>query len=427
MIRRILYFFLLTILAGGCRAFMPQESPGKKSDNNLAYIYNPSTGSLHPMVTVYHVSDSVSYFTLGLSVSELQFSQANSLAQFLTQIRIYYVLNENEKSGGRSMVDTGSYVYTLRKDALKNVFITSVPFKAMQGKEYMLRVSTTDMIRKKTTEVFVPVNKSNVFSGQNFQLYSGSESQTVLLRHFNSSQRFNLRYRNPGYSRIFVAYYQNKQPLPRPIYSPEMEENQLTLPDTTWSLNFNDTTQFSLPKSGLYLFRLDTTKADGLALFNYGDYFPTVKTVDDMLGPLVYLASSKEYQDLEKAPGRKLAIDNFWLGCAGNMDKARELIRIYYNRVFFANYYFSADREGWKTDRGMIFIVFGPPNTLYKSEDEEKWIYFKNPGLSITFTFRKAATPWTQNLYFLLRAQAPDTHWRMAVDSWRSGKVYQLE
>ena len=109
------------------------------------------------------------------------------------------------------------------------------------------------------------------------------------------------------------------------------------------------------------------------------------------------------------------------------MEQAKELIRIYYNRVFYANYYFSADREGWKTDRGMIFLVFGPPNTLYKSEDEEKWLYYKKPGVTIAFTFRKAKTPWSQNLYYLVRNQAPDTHWRQAVESWRAGKVYLLE
>ena len=62
------------------------------------------------------------------------------------------------------------------------------------------------------------------------------------------------------------------------------------------------------------------------------------------------------------------------------MEQAKELIRIYYNRVFFSNYYFTSDREGWKTDSGMIFIVYGPPNTFYKSEDEEKWGYFMKQG-----------------------------------------------
>ena len=70
--------------------------------------------------------------------------------------------------------------------------------------------------------------------------------------------------------------------------------------------------------------------------------------------------------------------------------RARELIRIYYNRVFFSNYYFTSSKEGWKTDRGMIYVVYGQPHALYKSTNQEKWIYYnKSKSYTITFIFNK--------------------------------------
>ena len=37
----------------------------------------------------------------------------------------------------------------------------------------------------------------------------------------------------------------------------------------------------------------------------------------------------------------------------------------YYRRVRFANEEFTQYKDGWKTDRGMIYILFGPPNQVF--------------------------------------------------------------
>ena len=125
---------------------------------------------------------------------------------------------------------------------------------------------------------------------------------------------------------------------------------------------------------------------------------------------------------------KKLATDNFWLGIAGSTGVAREMIRIYYNRVYFANYYFSGTKPGWKTDRGMVYIVYGPPKNLQKSPDSESWIYYlKGPSNSITFNFNYDPNPFNVDNYILSRSESHDWHWREAVDTWRSGKIFLLD
>ena len=61
----------------------------------------------------------------------------------------------------------------------------------------------------------------------------------------------------------------------------------------------------------------------------------------------------------------------------GNIDKARELIRIYYTRILYSNYYFTSYKEGWRTERGMIYTIYGPPDKVYKTSDGESWGYRK--------------------------------------------------
>jgi GWxTD domain-containing protein len=127
-------------------------------------------------------------------------------------------------------------------------------------------------------------------------------------------------------------------------------------------------------------------------------------------------------------PNRKLAIDNFWLKLNPDIASARELIRVYYKRAYFANIYFSSYKEGWKTDRGMIYIIFGPPRLLVKDSEMEKWTYFTKKGGPIAvFVFKRSENQFTNLDYQLERSADSNAFWREAVDSWRKGKVYSID
>ena len=120
---------------------------------------------------------------------------------------------------------------------------------------------------------------------------------------------------------------------------------------------------YTLNYEGVYQFKLDTNSAEGLTLVTLESY-PKIQEVKQMIEPLAYLTTTPEYDALKKSTNQKLAVDNFWIDKAGNVDKARELIKVYYNRVFFSNFFFTSYKPGWKTDRGMIFIIYGPPQQL---------------------------------------------------------------
>ena len=97
----------------------------------------------------------------------------------------------------------------------------------------------------------------------------------------------------------------------------------------------------------------------------------------------------------------------------------------YYTRVQDANIIFSSFKEGWKTDRGMMYIVLGPPNKVSKTKFQEIWTYGElNNRNSITFSFVKVINPFTDNDYYLLRNEMLKDIWYQAVDAWRQGKVY---
>jgi GWxTD domain-containing protein len=59
-----------------------------------------------------------------------------------------------------------------------------------------------------------------------------------------------------------------------------------------------------------------------------------------------------------------------------------EIFNEYYRRIVFANEKYSHYTEGWKTDRGMVFILLGPPSNVdrhpfdYDSKPYEVWEYY---------------------------------------------------
>ena len=91
-----------------------------------------------------------------------------------------------------------------------------------------------------------------------------------------------------------------------------------------------------------------------------------------------------------------------------------------------ANEYFSTHLEGWRSDRGIIFVIFGPPDVIYKSSQGESWIYGNGKTKpSITYNFNSTYNPFSTNDMRLERNPEYKTYWYKAVDTWRQGRVYK--
>ena len=93
---------------------------------------------------------------------------------------------------------------------------------------------------------------------------------------------------------------------------------------------------------------------------------------------------------IEDADSLKQTIDRFWLSNIPNVNKARQVIELYYTRVEQANKQFSNFKEGWKTDMGMVFILFGPPLQVENTLDLSIWFYSYNRNdPRMIFQFRR--------------------------------------
>ena len=144
------------------------------------------------------------------------------------------------------------------------------------------------------------------------------------------------------------------------------------------------------PPRGAYRFEVEVVDDGGrgeVLLYKARDFssmsnnFPNLISSRELAKPLVYLMRRSEYRDLmaiEDRDSLKHAIDRFWLSNIGDKEQASRVIRKYYERVEEANKQFSNFKEGWMTDMGMVYVLFGPPWYVERSLDTMVWIYGYN-------------------------------------------------
>ena len=73
----------------------------------------------------------------------------------------------------------------------------------------------------------------------------------------------------------------------------------------------------------------------------------------------------KAFKNLSNDEERDAFIEQFWLRRNPNPDSPENEFREeHYRRIAYANEHFAAGKPGWKTDRGHIYIAFGPPDSI---------------------------------------------------------------
>ncbi|MFY0628249.1 MAG: GWxTD domain-containing protein [Reichenbachiella sp.] len=178
---------------------------------------------------------------------------------------------------------------------------------------------------------------------------------------------------------------------------------------------------FSVPlEHYLYYFQTDTSSKKGVSFYSYKDYFPNTKKVDELIEPLIYIATESEYKKLDNARDKKNAFDNFWLSLIPSQKLAARTLRNYFRRVTQANIIFANYKAGWKTDMGMIYILYGPPDKVFRGEDGETWEYNDFDG-KLKFSFAKVPNLFTQFHYSINRSKNLTNPWYSQVEKWRKG------
>ncbi len=216
-----------------------------------------------------------------------------------------------------------------------------------------------------------------------------------------------------------VSYYSEDFPAAAPAFSEgQARVSRGMKTDSIFQVRGGEAIHFS--DKGIYLIQKDTNSLEGFAFRVEQDY-PQYARVSNLAGPLMYICTKQEYDRLELAHGNKKAFDRVILNIAMETERARKLMRSYFRRVELANKYFTSYKEGWKTDRGMIYIIFGMPEEVYKFDDREVWNY-DNDLLKGVFNFAKSSSLFDPDNYVLIRETKYKDEWYSVIDLWRNAR-----
>jgi GWxTD domain-containing protein len=403
----------------------------------LSYLYNPTKNPINPQYNIINKTDELSELSVRFSTSDLFFSEANpqgvATASILITVKLYSI------SQGKALADTAVLDLSIVKDTGRQEYVYNLPLKVEKGVEYVAEVKILDRLRLIVAQDFVEFNTLSYNNRYNFRVEGHFDKNELFSSVLRIDEYVNLLYSRGHIDSLYISFYKSFREVPDP---PSMLLPEKTLdydPLQFVAIPYSDSLPMMFPKEGIYLCSIARNIKDGFTFLNLGSTYPKVTTPEKMIEPLIYLTSQDELAELKSAAKPKAALDDFWIKCGGNVDKARELIRIFYTRVLYSNYYFTSYKDGWRSERGMIYIIYGPPDKVYKTADGESWGY-KKPVIKskwggryavtdsyLFFNFKKRENVFSDNDFYLSRSETLVTFWDKAIASWRKGIVFRLD
>jgi GWxTD domain-containing protein len=412
-LKNILILLIVSVSFFGCFNF------NNISNENMVFLYKKDSPLLSLETKLCHENDSSSTLFLRFDNQELLYKKPENKDFFQAEWNFEVMIFDAFDT--KKLVDSLTFSFV---DSISNgkaeIKTHSLQIPISSGRKYMMSVSMTDVYRKQDTRKVFQVDKENKNAEPYFRLIN-EKNYLEMDNVVEEGEKYRIAYYGDADS-ICVFYFNKQFPIAKPPFSVEEDDAVLLERDSSFVLSIEDgkTDYFQLKKTGFYFFRTDTTQNKGFTAFVFYPNFPNVVLPEHMLFPTRYVMTAKEFNPILMSSDKKAAVENFWIEQSGSKERARKMISEYYNRVVQANRFFTSYHEGWKTDRGMAFIVMGTPNIVYKTINFEKWVYGEEHNMmSVTLTFTHVQNPYTNNDFRLNRVVTYKEIWYRSVDTWR--------
>jgi len=413
------YLILLLILfVSSCLTQKPQGTKTSASG------YNPTSFVLHPQFKLFHISNSYSKLYIKLFTNELRFSSANTERINQAIIKIKYVIKPSVKNN--TVLDSAQTTLKIKKTENQTSIVSFFKLKNINREHYIIEISMADMYANKKSHSYIRVNNSDDDNEQYYMSFKAENHKPIFTEYFRLSDSLIIMHKNTLIKQMQIKHFPNRfHEAVKPSETQEVNSIQMKADTSRTEKATLGKISFKVNKRGIYIIKADTLKNKGMLKVNFSNTYPLLTKSVELIQATKYLLSDKEYQNMMQSDNKKLSIDNFWLQAAKNKERAREILKIWYNRAIYANYYFTSYKEGWKTDRGMIYMVYGPPDDIKNFDDAEKWVYINTKeDKKLEFIFVIPQQAISKNDFILLRDAKYITSWNRAVKSWRSGFVY---
>ena len=396
---------LCTILIIGSLELVGQI---KLTKGNLAYLYSKS-----PELTLHYkvATDSSSWFMYfqiqanrrryNWNDYELIYETKDSYSTrgFYRQNRIPVdnrVEKENKVAYFKLTLDRQKkeklFVLTVRNKRNNNRFVFDVPLEFPTSQH-------SDLLIFKEEEPDFPV----------FENYLSSEEAFEIRSVTGQKQRLT----------VYQYNYDFEPALPPMVKRRRGQKERVPRPKT---FNIWTDSAYTLNDTSLYVIAGDTNRFDAISFVLRNSRFPNYVTADKLLEPTAYISTPLEQEQIKKQSDTKLALDKFWLGLGRNPKRGRVFVKRFYRSVSQADSLFTSYKDGWKTDKGLVFSIYGPPDEVKKYDDCEIWRYYKTGDRRQAKMIFYPFNSYNATDYRLKRKKNFRNGWFLEVDRWRKGR-----
>ena len=415
----IIIFFIITVIIS---SFTSCKTVTRLSHENLYYLYDKTDYQFNPEYKIFHHSKDSGTLFFRISSDELYYTQDSEEEPFAAHYKIRYRLFDSY----RDNVVTDSLT-TYFSDARfyksgKNIS-DSIVLALPDGENHVMYLTMTDINRQTHSTNIITINKTGGGNIQYYKVYSVDDNKKDLMFSpmIKESGDYVLQYKDNISQTSYIDVYSAPQPAALPPFADDPQHLYEMSPDTTFQIYFeNGVAELFVNTTGLYHVRHDDEATAGASLFYFHEGFPNIEDDKHKLYPLRYLTSSEEFEALISYPDPADAVDIFWTTMAGTHHRGSVTVDRFYDNVQKANKYFTTWKQGWKTDRGMIYSVFGPPHHVTKDNQSEKWTYHGSWRIQQTeFHFQKTDAPLGKKCYVLERKSDYRNVWFQIVENIR--------
>lgn len=414
----------MVLLAGACVSpktnMSVEKTPSYKY--NFSSIYNPAETNLLPSVQTYCESDTSAIVFFRINVDELRLGNKNK-TDTISELIVKYALRDVESF---EITDSGVIVFNLKIEADNPYSDSYFRVNLKPNSKNKLIVGFILANRKGGSRIIVDIDNSSGNLAHKFLLEELSPDSKIKYNHFvDRHHTYIISSSFLNNNTATLEYYKYSDDIIIPPYFALKSTEDIIVPDSVFTYRIGDTITFD--QFGFYVLKTSTQEPGLMCFINPRDKYPDINILSDMLEPLNLFATNKDMKQIKNAEDLKIAIDNYWLSLSKNQKFAKEQIRVFYNRVRLANKFFSDYREGWKTDRGLLYVILGPPTIVNISANGEEWFYGENPDVAgVLFQFDVVNSLYSEKKVLLRRDVRYQAVWAQAVNTWRNGRIFTI-
>ncbi len=425
-----LHFFLFLILLGGFSACKVQSK--KQVSKAPVSVTKTTKKDDKPFITAmkctYQLKDSSSLQVFyQIEIENFDETWRNDIAAFDKIFRTTWTIQPD--GGVKEKLKTARLAFTPENTTISNndVFVNfEIPrLREYKQVNFLIEFADLEASRKFTNETLIDNSGDRI--NNRYSLYKNNESYPSFDAFLKSGESVTVKSFYGEKKQLYLKYYSTDSP---PALSPMSTTKRSDIEGFkdmgTVSITTNE--PIKLENKGTYVLLEDSSRLDhGYGFLVVEDIFPKMARIEEVKEPLFYMSTNKEIESLKKEAGAKASLDQYLLGISsGNQTQARQILRSYFKRVEMANKLFTNYKEGWKTDRGMVYIILGPPSRIQKSGQREVWLYAQNQNLSeIIFNFYRKPNQFSEDNYELVRYPEYGAFWYPFVEAWRTGSILE--